>query len=52
MKELKVIYVSNDDNINDKKIDLLNRLTIEEKISQLGTGAGSIDRLNIPGYQW
>lgn len=37
----------------EKRIkDLLNRLTIEEKISLLGNNAAAIPRLNIPAYNW
>ena len=32
--------------------DLLNRLTVEEKISLLGNNAAAIPRLNIPAYNW
>lgn len=32
--------------------DLLSRMTLAEKITQLGNTAGSIDRLDIPAYQW
>ena len=35
-----------------KPVDLLGRLTVEEKISQLGNTAPSINNLTIPGYQW
>ena len=33
-------------------LDLVGRMTAEEKVSQLGTGAPAVDRLAIPGYQW
>jgi beta-glucosidase len=32
--------------------DLVSRLTLEEKISQLGYNSPSIARLNIPAYNW
>jgi beta-glucosidase len=32
--------------------DLVNRMTLEEKISQLGDGAPAIPRLNIKEYHW
>lgn len=32
--------------------DLLNRLTLEEKISLLGYKSNAIPRLNIPAYNW
>jgi len=36
----------------DHFVDLLGRLTVSEKISQLGNSAASIDNLTIPAYQW
>ncbi|XP_065885422.1 uncharacterized protein [Dysidea avara] len=32
--------------------DLISRMQLSEKISQLGTGAGAIARLTVPAYQW
>ncbi|MEP7109047.1 MAG: glycoside hydrolase family 3 N-terminal domain-containing protein, partial [Ferruginibacter sp.] len=32
--------------------DLLNTLTLPEKISMLGNNSPAIDRLDIPGYNW
>ena len=32
--------------------DLLNRLTLEEKISLLGYNSKPVSRLNIPAYNW
>lgn len=32
--------------------DLVERMTLEEKISQLGNNAPGIDRLGVPPYEW
>ncbi|WP_372771910.1 glycoside hydrolase family 3 C-terminal domain-containing protein [Mangrovibacterium sp.] len=38
---------------HEKRVeDLVSRLTLEEKINQLMDSAPSIDRLNIPEYNW
>src|SRR5580698_4289279 len=37
----------------DKRVDdLLSRMTVEEKISQLMNDSPAIDRLGIPAYNW
>ncbi|KAL8514092.1 hypothetical protein ACS0TY_013274 [Phlomoides rotata] len=38
--------------INDRVRDLISRLTLDEKISQLVNKAAAIPRLGIPYYQW
>lgn len=38
--------------INDRAVDLVSRLTLDEKISQLVNKAAAIPRLGIPYYQW
>ncbi|KAG6774168.1 hypothetical protein POTOM_021519 [Populus tomentosa] len=38
--------------ISQRATDLVARLTLEEKISQLVNSAQPIPRLGIPGYQW
>ncbi len=38
--------------IDDRVDDLIDRLTLEEKISQLNYDAPAIERLNIPAYNW
>lgn len=38
--------------VDDRLEDLLSRLTLEEKLSQLFIDAPAIDRLNIPAYYW
>lgn len=32
--------------------DLLKRMTLEEKVSQMKNGAAAVDRLGIPAYDW
>src|SRR6516162_7761770 len=37
----------------DKRVnDLLSRMTLEEKASQLLSGSPAIDRLGVPAYDW
>lgn len=38
--------------IRDRARDLVSRLTLDEKLSQLVNSAPSIPRLGIPSYQW
>ena len=38
--------------INQRVQDLISRLTLDEKISQLVNSAPAIPRLGIPGYEW
>ncbi|KAH6781223.1 Glycosyl hydrolase family protein [Perilla frutescens var. frutescens] len=38
--------------INERALDLITRLTLDEKISQLVNKAAAIPRLGIPYYQW
>ncbi len=38
--------------IDERAKDLLNKLTLEEKISLLGFNSPTIDRLQIPAYNW
>ncbi|KAI4366578.1 hypothetical protein MLD38_022439 [Melastoma candidum] len=38
--------------IPDRARDVVSRLTLDEKISQLGNGAPAIPRLGIPAYEW
>lgn len=40
------------DSLESRVTDLLNRLTLEEKISLLGYRSKAVPRLNIPAYNW
>ena len=37
----------------EKRVDdLVSRMTLEEKVSQMMNGAAAIDRLGVPAYEW
>lgn len=38
--------------IDERVADLISRLSLEEKISQLGNGADAISSVDVPAYQW
>jgi len=38
--------------MTNKALDLINKMTVDEKIGQLMNDAPGIDRLNIPSYNW
>ena len=38
--------------VEDRVGDLINRLTLEEKIGQMNYDAPAVDRLDIPAYNW
>jgi beta-glucosidase len=46
------IYAEPTRPIEERVNDLLGRMTLEEKISQMGTQAPAIERLGIPQYNW
>jgi len=46
------IYLDPDRPISDRVQDLLSRLTLEEKISQMVSNAAAIQRLGIPAYNF
>ncbi|KAF8401238.1 hypothetical protein HHK36_012170 [Tetracentron sinense] len=37
---------------NVRAKDLVDRMTLEEKVAQLGNKAIGVQRLNLPGYEW
>ncbi len=48
----KVLYTDPAQPIEVRVADLVSRMTIEEKISQMQHTAPSVDRLGIPAYNW
>lgn len=38
--------------VDDRVADLLSRMTLEEKVSQMVNSSAAIDRLGIPAYDW
>jgi beta-glucosidase len=50
--EQKLIYLDHLKSLEERINDLVSRLTLEEKISQLLNDAVGIERLNIPKYNW
>ena len=45
-------YKNPDLSFEKRAEDLLSRMTLEEKVSQLMNDSGAIDRLGIPAYNW
>lgn len=46
------IYTNPAHSIEERVEDLVGRMTLPEKISQMGSVAPAIERLNIPQYNW
>lgn len=45
-------YLNTELAVEERARDLVNRLTLEEKVSQLLNSSPAIDRLDIPPYDW
>jgi len=45
-------YLNTDLSVETRVNDLISRMTLEEKVSQMTYSAGVIDRLHIPEYNW
>ncbi len=48
----KVLYTNVDQSVEVRVTDLVSRMTLEEKISQMQHTAPAIERLGIPAYNW
>src|ERR1700687_3702991 len=46
------IYLDTQRSFEDRAANLVARMTLEEKISQLQNDAPAIPRLNVPAYEW
>lgn len=51
-QETKPLYLDTSKSFEDRANDLVNQMTLEEKISQLGNNAAAIPRLGIKPYDW
>ncbi len=51
-KENKMAYLDTGLPFADRTADLVSRMTLPEKISQMGHSAPAVDRLGIPSYNW
>jgi beta-glucosidase len=45
-------YLDLNRSFEERAADLVGRMTLEEKISQLGNNAAAIPRLGVPAYEW
>ncbi len=46
------VYENPDLPVNQRVTDLLSKMTLDEKISQLGSHSPAVERLGIPAYDW
>jgi beta-glucosidase len=46
------LYLDTSHSFEERATDLVSRMTLEEKISQLQNDAPAIPRLNVPAYEW
>ena len=46
------IYLDSSRSFEERVNDLISRMTVEEKVSQMGSVAPAIERLGIPQYNW
>ena len=51
-QEYEFAFQNTDLSFEERADDLLNRMTLEEKISQLNYESMAIDRLGVPEYNW
>jgi beta-glucosidase len=45
-------YLDLDRTFEERAVDLVSRMTLEEKVGQLGNDAPAIPRLDVPAYEW
>src|SRR5215813_3872958 len=48
----KPVYMDTTRTFEVRAADLVSRMTLDEKISQLQNDAAAIPRLNVPAYEW
>jgi beta-glucosidase len=48
----KPIYLDPSHSIEERVDNLVSRMTVNEKVSQMGSAAPAIERLGIPQYNW
>jgi beta-glucosidase len=46
------VYLDTRHSFEERAADLVSRMTLDEKISQLQNDAAAIPRLNVPAYEW
>src|ERR1035437_5601014 len=46
------VYKNPDAPIEKRVEDLLSRMTLEEKVSQMMNASSAIERLDVPAYNW
>ena len=51
-KEPRPLYLDPSQPVEKRVADLVSRMTLEEKVSQMINAAPAIDRLGIPAYDW
>jgi len=50
--QTKAVYLSPTQPLDKRVNDLISKMTLEEKVSQMMNGNPAIDRLQIPAYDW
>jgi beta-glucosidase len=48
----KAVYMNTDYSFEERAKDLVSRMTLEEKVSQMLHGSPAIERLGVPAYNW
>jgi len=50
--EYDEIWKDPNQDLDDRIADLISKMTLEEKVSQMVNNSAPIDRLGIPAYDW